>query len=200
MKHCDIFVLCEGRSDAEVFKLLIHKLNVEFDKNVAITDCEGRDELYEIASILVTLKKLFRKVKSLAVVVDADGMEYEARFQSLLDSLKSKGFEVSRIERLTDQLYKLIHSECGALQIYIAINGVMEYKFAKHELEDHAVKLLELTGKLARSEIERSDSAKSVLNAMNTSVVSVIENTENTLVEQAISHLATLIKHLAQDP
>jgi len=115
--------------------------------------------------------------------------------------LKSKGFEVSRVERPADQLYKLIYgSERGVLQIYIAINGVMEYRFAKHELEDHAVKLLELSGKLARSEIERSDSAKSVLNALNTSVVSVVENSENTLVEQAFNHLATLIRHLAQDP
>jgi len=82
MKRCDVFVLCEGRSDAEVFKLLIRKLNMKFNKNIAITDCEGRDKLYEIASVLVTLKRLFRKVKSLAVVVDADSMEYEARFQS----------------------------------------------------------------------------------------------------------------------
>jgi len=201
MKTCEVFILCEGRSDAEIIKLLISKLGFEFVKNIVITDCEGRDKLYEIASIVVLLTRLFRRVRSLAIIIDADNMEFKARLQSFLNSLRSKGFEVTDIQRIGDQLYKLIYSEARrSLQIYVSINGIVEYGFTKHELEDHIVKLLELSGQIIKSEINQVEKAKDLLTTRNISIANVIIKSENTLVEQAFSHITTLIRCLAVDP
>lgn len=199
VKRFDVFVLCEGKTDAEVIKEIVRKLGVRVGKAMAITDCEGIDRLYGFAAVVALLVRLFRKVKVLGVVVDADRLGVDGRLGSLVDSLSSKGLEVAYGGQVSGQTFELFLEEVG-IPVYVAINAVEEYRYLKHELEDHIVKLLELEGKIDRDDVAKASTAEEYLFSRGYEVLEVVKSAAKQNVEKALNHLVTLLNCILTDP
>jgi hypothetical protein len=147
VKRLDIIVICEGRSDVEVYKSVLRKLasGVERKVSIGFTDAEGLDNIPELATAIATLSKHSRKLKALVIAIDADEYRAEDRASGLVDSLRARGIVVESFEKrgLYDQVYVVnISSNGRRLKALILINGDFTIPAKKHMLEDHCVKLL----------------------------------------------------------
>jgi hypothetical protein len=147
VKRLDIIVICEGRSDVEVYKSVLRKLasGVERKVSIGFTDAKGLDNIPELATAIATLSKHSRKLKALVIAIDADEYRAEDRASGLVDSLRARGIVVESFEKrgLYDQVYVVnISSNGRRLKALILINGDFTIPAKKHMLEDHCVKLL----------------------------------------------------------
>ena len=199
VKRFDALILCEGRTDAEVIKELIRKLGIGGKKSLAITDCEGINKLYDVAAVIALLFRIFRKVKVLAVIIDADRFGVKERLDSLTNSLSSKGLEVSQAEALLSQVFRL-SLQNTAITTYVAINAVRQYHFKKHELEDHILKLLELEGRISKDDVVSTTTAKEYLSSRGYDVIEVVRTSAKENVSKALNHIVTLLMHVMNDP
>jgi len=203
-KHFDVFILCEGYTDAEVIKRVVSKLNISGEKYIAITNAEGLENLYILAATIISMLRLFRRVKVLTLIVDADRMKIEDRVRSIVDSLKAHGFEVDYTP-IGYHLYEIIpKAQPGKIRIYVAISGVEEYGFEKHELEDHIIKLLELRKDIERIQIEKTRMAKELLAISGfddiQKILKIIDNSKPEEVEYALRHIVEVIHLVVKDP
>lgn len=153
--------MCGGKIDAEIIKLIYSRIlaNLELEKikSIAISDCEGIDKLYGLIRAIALLARLSRRLSSLAVIVDADQFTFEERFRSLVNSLNSVGLDVgvSNDYVVNERVFKaLVNIDGKSINLYVAVNGIVEYGFTRHILEDHVIKLLELEGKLRIDDIK----------------------------------------------
>jgi len=55
---------------------VIRKLGLSTDKTLAVTDCEGINKLYDMAVIITALIKFFQGVKVLAIIIDANELDF----------------------------------------------------------------------------------------------------------------------------
>ena len=199
VRSFDAFILCEGRTDAEVVKELLKRLGIRGRKSVAVTDCEGIDKLYDVAAAIALLVRVFRKVKVLGVIVDADRLDVKERLSSLINSLSSRGLRASYVDALSSQVFKLSLQDT-AVPVYVAVNAVREYEFRKHELEDHILKLLELEGKASKGDIASTATAKEYLSSKGYDVIEVVRTSAKENVSKALNHIVTLLMHVMNDP
>jgi len=195
----DILLLGEGRSDVEVVKEVIRKLGLSTDKTLAVTDCEGINKLYDMAVIITALIKFFRRVKVLAIIIDANELGIRGRLESLVDSINARGYALKDRHELAPQVFMLRLKDVG-IPIYVAVNGVEEYNFRKHELEDHILKLLELKGDVERDEFAHVGAAKEYLSSKSYDIIEVVRNSSREEVVKALNHITTLLNHLVRDP
>ena len=96
LTRLDALVLCEGSNDAEAAKRVLRKVEegallVGAEQlMVGFTDRGGKDNVPLLASGLLILSRLARKLKSVLVVVDAEECTADDRVRSLSDSLALK--------------------------------------------------------------------------------------------------------------
>jgi 5S rRNA maturation endonuclease (ribonuclease M5) len=162
VKRLDAIIICEGRSDVEVYKSVLRKLTSGVERRVSIgfTDAEGLRNIPEIATAIATLSKHSRRLKTLIIAIDADEYKAEDRASGLIDSLRARGIVIEGFEKhgLYDQVYVAnISSNGRRLKVLILVNGDFTIPAKKHVLEDHCVKLLGIP-------VERSiDSSKELI-------------------------------------
>jgi len=58
--------------------------------NIGVTDCGGINLVSQAAYVITLLAKIARKLKTMAVVVDAEDLNIESRGTSIVNSLRSK--------------------------------------------------------------------------------------------------------------
>ena len=195
----DALILCEGRMDAEVLKELARKLDVCTSKSIAVTDCEGIDKLYDVAAAVALLLRISRKLRIIALVVDADELSPHERADSLANSLASRGLRVTGVEEEDKQLFSL-NIRSAAARVYVAVSAVEEYDFERHMLEDHVLKLLELEGRIERGELKGAATAKEALARAGFDTLKVLRVASRRRAVEAFSHMTGLLKLIARDP
>ncbi len=206
VKSFKVFILCEGRTESEVLKILYKRLGFSIDKPIAISDCGGINKVYGIAQSIALIANLSRKLSVLAVVVDADELEFNGRFNSLVNSLRSQGIEVNtQCQVLDKQIFKTrIKGLKRDFDFYVVVNGVTDYEFPKHVLEDHVIKLLELQGKLrdiAKESItSKVGSSKELIRSHGIDVIKEISNAEVGVLRESFSHLVRFLELIRKDP
>ena len=203
IKSFNVFILCEGRTEVEVIKSLCSRLGITSAKSVAISDCEGIDRVYGLVPSIALLSKLSRRLRALAVVTDADELSYEGRFRSLINSLRSRGINVvlSNDYVVSSQLFKaLIKANDRELKFYVTVNGISEYEFSKHVLEDHVIKLLELEGEVNVSELSNVSNSKEFIRERSINVIKEVVDAEPRLLRESFSHLVKLMELVLKDP
>jgi len=147
LERLDVVVLCEGRSDVEVAKSVFRKLASEIEStrvSMGFTNVEGRENIPYIAVVVFALSKLYRKLKSIVVVIDADEFSVEERVKSIIDSLRARGVQVEEFTRdsINPQVYTLSTVLNNRyLKLIVAVSGDFSLPTRKHVLEDHCVKL-----------------------------------------------------------
>lgn len=197
-KRFDAMLLCEGGTEVKVVKAIIGKLGIEIKLALGLTDCEGINMVPQLAGVIALLARISRKLKVLSVLVNAETMDFIDRVESITNSLKSKGLQVSDPQPITrcNQVFQLdIKINSRTLPLIIAVNGIKEFKFAKRCIEDHAVKLMLLEGKIGSQEVLKYGEAKQIVRGNE-----IIENIRNSNKENiilAFNHITCLLNSLA---
>ena len=68
----DIVFVCEGKRDTEVLKGVVNKVLGTPEKNLAVTDCEGKDPVKEIAKDIIALSSVSKHLRAVPIIIDAD--------------------------------------------------------------------------------------------------------------------------------
>jgi hypothetical protein len=154
IRGLDAIVLCEGATDAEVAKKILQKMEETLPKAavrqvIAFTDAGGKENIPLLTNALLALLKLSRKLRTIAVVVDAEESTAERRAKSLIDSLLSrKGdlrlqlAELQRDSACSQVFTSNIRVNGRNLKLVLVINGDFSLPFTRHTLEDHCLKLV----------------------------------------------------------
>jgi len=145
LKKIDVLVLCEGKTETELIKALLNKMHkLETLKVIGITDCQGINNIPQLTQALLSLIKLSRKLKTVAILIDAETETPQNRIRMIMDSLKSRGIKISREpEKCCKQTYKTIISVNNKKVILIvSISGIFTTPKERHTIEDHIVKLI----------------------------------------------------------
>jgi len=122
------------------------------------------------------------------------------RLKSFIHSLGARNLKVSDVQGLGNQVFKVTLRDT-TIPIYMTINTVQEYQwFRKHELEDHALKSLELEGKASKEEIKSVAKAEEYLTRKGHGMVEVIRTSSKENIAKALNHITTLLNHVLNDP
>jgi len=88
-KGIDAIILCEGKRDADVLEGILHKFFESLDRVVAIANCESKDSVMDFAKDVVALSSISRRLKTIAVVIDADEYTPKERAEAVKNSMQS---------------------------------------------------------------------------------------------------------------
>ena len=189
LMRLNALILCEGKTEVEVVKRIAEKLGVSLqDFSVGVTDCEGIEVVPKMTSAILVLARLSRRLKVMVVIIDAEDMNVEDRVRSFTDSLGARGARVSNLSPIDDQVYFVrVTVEDRTLAMVIAINGVFTLPFRRHKLEDHAVKLLLLSGRMSDEDLGRYKDSKEVIG--RDGIVELIEDSDEGHVRCAFNHI-----------
>jgi len=196
-KRLDAILLCEGKTEVEVVKAIIEKLGIDIKIVLGLTDCEGIDMVPSLTGAMALLARISRKLKNLSVLVNAETMDFTDRVKSIIDSLRSKELVVTGLQSLAEcnHVFKFqIKTDNRVLPSIIAVNGIKEFKFTKHCIEDHVVKLMLLEDKIGHQEISKYSEAKQV--ARGDEIVDIIRDASKEHVKSAFNHIVCLLNYL----
>lgn len=76
--------------ESGVVKIIAKKLRPDVHRTIGITDCGGTDALYSLSSVVVVLTRLFKKVKTLGILLDSEGFTIHGRAESFVGSLRAR--------------------------------------------------------------------------------------------------------------
>jgi hypothetical protein len=155
LPRLDVLVLCEGRSDVEVAKEVLRGVLEVAEPlggvSVGFTDCEGIGNVPTMTNVVLSLARVSRRLRGLAVVIDADEYSVDDRVRGVVDSLTSRGRElgvrvsVPQGSGRLDQVYLLeVSVDRRCLDLAVAISGDFSAPYRRRCLEDHCAKLMGL--------------------------------------------------------
>ncbi len=194
LPRVDALVLCEGKTESEVVKTIIKKLKFDVKKVVGVTDCEGINTLYSISSVMVVLTKLFKRIKTLGVVLDSEKLTVQERIKSFVDSLRAKGLKINEPQQVCHQTFVLC-VENYDLKIYVSISGVHKFSnFKKHTIEDHGVLLLLLKNPNLKNLIGKSKTAQEIIS--KDTLLNLIRESGEEDLRKTFPHICCLLRNL----
>jgi len=195
-RKLDIIFVCEGKRDSEVLKGLISKIFGVVGKNLAVTDCEGKDSISEIALDIATLAQLSRTLKRVAILIDADEHDPKARASSLCNSLRAKIGEIKLIE-LGTGFFK-IELKKFEIEVFLKVAGDLSLHYKKHTIDDYIVRLLILENEIQEEDASRYTTAKECVNEFletkSTTVKNLILNAQMESVQKAFEDVINYLE------
>lgn len=192
----DAILLCEGKTEVEVVKAIIKKLDIKIKSTLGLTDCEGIEQIPKLASVIALLARISRKLKALMVLVDAENLDFIDRAKSITNSLRSKELQTTSLQSSAycNNVFELqIKTNSRILPLIIAVSGVEEFGFVKHYIEDHIVKLMLLEGKIDNQEISKYSEAKQVVRGDE--IINIIKESSKGDIESAFKHITCLLSY-----
>ena len=192
----DIIFVCEGKRDVEVLKGVIGKIFGELMCNLAVTDCEGKDAISEATLYTATLATVSRRLKVIAILIDADEYKPEHRANSITNSLRARLEDVHTI-KISDDVFE-IRSQRLNVKIFVKVVGDLLLPFEKHTIDDYITRLLILENEIEESEITVFRSSKEIVDEFlrhnNVSVKELILNAEEKNVQNAFENIVNYVR------
>lgn len=206
--HYASIALLEGSSDKKILERVAKRTGIEVRSIVGAAYCSGTP----IAMCAATLAKLSRRVKNLAIVVDADIHDYRERAEKLINDLRGYGVEIEgHLSEVHEALFRISVNKPAAgerLSVLICVMGLTELRqsgvavpLRKKVIEDHLVRGLLLENKIEIKYLDRiySDeaiSSKEVLAMLGKSSREVLEELSRNTVEEIFKRLIELLRLL----
>ncbi|MCL7386496.1 MAG: hypothetical protein LZ166_03075 [Thaumarchaeota archaeon] len=145
-----IIVLADGTPDDYVISILSHKLDGKYVAGIAKPE-KTRIGVFSILPVYIRYH-----VKKLLIVIDQE----DEALNSLFQEIRAKISEIARIINAREETRLAIYTcerQESRIQIIVSINGLDEYDFEKHTIEDHLLKAAEISLKI---KLEGSDPKK----------------------------------------
>ncbi|MHA1589580.1 MAG: DUF3226 domain-containing protein [Candidatus Njordarchaeales archaeon] len=194
-KKFDCIILCEGKSDAEILKILNRRLNLQLGDNVAVTHAEGIKNLLELAKYISALARISRRLKLIGILIDLDNETPSNRFQRIKNSLNAVELDLVNVNILSSQLYNgLLKLDDRSLDIKIALAGLMDLPFQKHMIEDYVVKAAIINGTISKSLLSKHSDAKTLLSAQSISINEFLTKVGIDVLKKSFAHLITMLE------
>lgn len=197
LTRLDAIILCEGKTEVETVKHIVNKLNIEVPITIGLADCEGITEVPKAVIAVASLAKVARKLRNIGVIVDAENQSHINRAKSIIDSLEARGFKVEDLRTVegSQQVFETtIRTDEKTVALTIAVSGITHYPFRKHTIENHAVELMLLEGKIEENTINKHETAEEIVNKEKTLETIKQANREN--IEKAYNHVIQILKQL----
>jgi len=193
-RKLDVIFVCEGKRDSEVLKGLISKISIE--RNLAVTDCEGKDAISEVTMYIATLASVSRTLKAVSIIIDADEYAPVDRARSILNSLRSRIRDVELIE-IDGDIFE-IRSQAFKVRIFAKVVGDFDLPYERHMIDDYVLRLLLLERLIKEEEIKKYNSAKEFVNefieSSGTTIKELILNAQPENVQNAFGNLIKYLK------
>jgi len=186
-------ILCEGKDDAETLKTLTGKLCIQSRGNVGITYCEGISRIPEIAYRVARVAYISKAMKKIAIMADANDQTFEQRTQAFVDSLKDHGTDIEDTQKITESLHV---AKTEKVDIPIKIAGIMDLPFSRHMIEDHAVHLLILEGRIGDEQLGKVNDAKEIIESRE-EIKNIIEAADEENVQEGFKNIVELLRTVA---
>ena len=108
--------------------------------------------------------------------------------------MRSRGWSVTGPRRACERTFEVRAGKEGRpeLRLVVAVNGVDEYDFETHEIEDHGVLLRELEGELDRDLIKDVKRARELVRREE--LPGMIRKAAPRSVREAFGHVACLLE------
>ncbi|MCE4612009.1 MAG: hypothetical protein F7B17_08575 [Desulfurococcales archaeon] len=187
-------VVCEGEFDERVLKLVAERLDFMPNAPIAVTHAGGVDVVPRLAVALVALLKLIRKTRKIAFIVDAEDRRPLERVAEILNEARRRGLRIGGVEPVRDcsNVYK---SKVDDVEVYIAVSGLPGLaQFRKWQMEDHALKLKILEGKLDPANLQDIEESKQVVTGEE--ALKELEEASLEHVKESYNHIACLLSTL----
>lgn len=189
----EVIFLCEGKRDSEVLKSVASKV-FNPQKGLAVTDCEGKDAITEIAVYIATLATVSRTLRDVPIIIDADKQKPKDRAESICNSLRARVGGVELV-KISGDVFEIRSG--FKVRILVKVVGDLSLPYEKHTIDDHVLRLLMLENLIDEGETKKYDSAKECVDEFiesnNTSVKEIILKAQPENVQKA---LRNLVKYL----
>ena len=194
----DIIFVCEGKRDAEILKGVLSKVFGTTDKNLAVTDCEGKDSVKEIAKDIIALSSVSKHLKAVPIIIDADDDTPAKRAESLSNSIRTTTrftdvdiFEISR------DIFELRSREFR-VKAFVKVIGDFSLPYERHTIDDYVLRLLTLEGLVDERKIEGYNTAKDCINefieSKGTTVKELILSAQPENVQKAFENIVKYLE------
>ena len=203
VRKAKALILCEGSRDAETVKAIARRIGLtERLEGIIVTDAEGintlrRDFLPAVLALIIG--KVVTRLGSVVIVVDANREKPEERVRSLIDSLKSRSYEVAEPKPICVNVWHTtVKRADGEVQLLIAVNGVLEEPFHKleaHELEDHIAYLKLMEGLIASEDLLEARKASDLVKLGD---FKLLDEASADKIERAFSHIVCVLREILQ--
>lgn len=201
LRKLEAVILCEGVTEVEIVKEIVRKLGIELGVAMGVTDCEGIDNVPRVVIAIVTLTKLARKLRKIGVIVDAEDLDLESRARNIVNSLRARGLsadELRQVGRCSQVYVTRVGVDRNRLMLAIAINGDFSLPLKKHAIEDHAVKLLLLEGRIDMKVVSMCEDAKQIIRSRR-EIIELVRQSSRENVENAFTHIHRLLSLISQN-
>jgi len=193
----DIIFVCEGKRDTEVLKGVLSKVFRTTDKNLAVTDCEGKDSVKEIAKDIIALSSVSKHLKTVSIIIDADDNTPVKRAESLSNSIRATTrFTDVEIFEISEDIFEL-QSQEFRVKVFVKVVGDFDLPYKRHTIDDYILRLLMLEELINEGEIEGYNTAKECINefieSKKITVKELILNAQRENVKKAFENV---IKYL----
>ncbi len=198
-KKFDAIILCGGKSDAEIIKILNRKVGLQLGNNIAITHSEGIRNMLKLAKYISVLSRLSRKLKLLGIIIDLDDKKPEERFNSIKNSLNAANLQLESIQKLKQQVYNgILKINNRSLDIKIALAGLTELPFQRHMIEDYITKIALTKNQITQEIPKQFNSAKTLLQVLQINIRSILNNTGKQELEEVFEPIVTMLEKIKQ--
>jgi len=195
-RRLDIIFVCEGKRDSEVLKGVIGKI-FESTKNMAVTDCEGKDAVTEVAKDIAALASVSRTLKTLPIVIDADNYSPVERARAIANSLQARANIDIEMTEVCEDIFEL-QLQGFSVKVFVKVAGDFSLPYKKHAIDDHVLRLLLLENLVEMEKIKKYDTAKECVDefieSSSTTVKELILNAQLENVQDAFENLIKYLK------
>jgi len=181
LKKANAIIICEGKTEVEIFKLLAHKMCTG-KGTILVTDAGGINLAIDYLRVFLAISRIIKQIKTIGTILDAEDVTPEERFHRIIDSLTSRGIQIKDTKHEGSNLYSF---KTNTLQTLIAISGLPNYP--KHRIENHLKELQKI------SNININLTSLKPANLTNT-----LKHLDIETLKKAFPHIAQLLTSLSQ--
>jgi len=196
-RKLDAIFVCEGKRDSEVLKGIMGRIFEDKERNLAVTDCEGKDAVTEIAKDIAALASVSRTLRAVPIVIDADEHSFAERARSISDSLRAIAGIDLEMTKVDMDIFEP-RSQSLRIKVFVKVVGDPNLPYKRHTIDDHIVRLLLLENLVEKEKIEKYDIAKECIDEFiglkNTAVKELILSSQPENVQKAFENLVKYLK------
>ncbi len=143
----DVAILGKGKHELRYIKAILDRLNIIKKGVIGLIDCQEINNIPFLVRVLLFLCRIARKMKCIAIVIDADSAEPKSRFQSIIDGLRQERANIGFIDKICFQTFSVqVKINNRTLTLITAVNKfnkISQFNYNVGEcLEDHVRMLL----------------------------------------------------------
>jgi|GEM_PF-2813547 len=187
-------IFCEGKDDVKVVKAVNEKLGYNIGNDVAITDCEG---INNMALIIPTMTKACNNVKTEIIVMDLNNKAPKGRVEGVVNSLTVYGLTVINVKEVERFIYLIETAyDDRSLTTYLILMGNPDLPFKDAKIDDHILGILVDDGKINKNELEKYNDSKTLVKHIIEDYYRYLMSTEERHIRKHLDRICIVLEKI----